>query len=166
MIISLIAVVDINMAIGYHGDQLVYISEDLKRFKALTTGHTIVMGRKTSQALPKGMLAKRRNIMMSRNTELKKEGVLVASSAQEVLQLCQCEDEVFIIGGGEIYNAFLPLAHRVYLTHIDHAFEHADTYFPVLQPTEWTKVVQHPELTDEKSGLSFWYCDYERVNNH
>ncbi|MGV8828367.1 MAG: dihydrofolate reductase [Breznakibacter sp.] len=163
MIVSLIAVVDANMGIGYRGDQLIYIPEDLKRFKAITTGHTIVMGRKTSEALPKGMLAKRRNIVMSRNQSEWPETMLVASSVEQVMALCQEEDEIFIIGGGEIYRAFLPVANRLYITHIHHAFDQVDTIFPEVDPHQWKAIKHYEPLTDEKSGLQFQYIDYARV---
>ncbi len=163
MIVSLIAVVDANMGIGYHGDQLIYIPEDLKRFKAITTGHTIVMGRKTSEALPKGMLAKRRNIVMSRNQSEWPETMLVASSVEQVMALCQEEDEIFIIGGGEVYRAFLSVANRLYITHIHHAFDQVDTFFPEVDPHQWTVIKHYEPLTDEKSGLQFQYIDYARV---
>ena len=163
MIVSLIAVVDANMGIGYRGDQLIYIPEDLKRFKAITTGHTIVMGRKTSEALPKGMLAKRRNIVMSRNQSEWPETMLVASSVEQVMALCQEEDEIFIIGGGEIYRAFLPVANRLYMTHIHHAFDQVDTFFPEVDPHQWKAIKHYEPLTDEKSGLQFQYIDYARV---
>lgn len=163
MIVSLIAVVDANRGIGYGGDQLVYIREDLKRFKALTTGQTIVMGRKTSEALPKGMLAKRRNIVMSRRVSQWPESVLVASSVEEVLALCKDEDEVFIIGGGEVYQAFLPYAQRIYLTQIHHAFETVDTFFPIIDPKQWKVQEEHDSLIDEASGLQFHYTNYIRI---
>lgn len=163
MIVSLIAVVDANMGIGFKGDQLIYIAEDLKRFKAITTGHTIVMGRKTSEALPKGMLAKRRNIVMSRRQGEWPENMLVARSVEEVMSLCHDEEEVFIIGGGEVYKAFMPLANRLYLTHIHHAFADADTFFPAVDPDQWQPVEQHEIITDAKSGLRFQYVDYVRV---
>lgn len=163
MIVSLIAVVDANMGIGYQGDQLIYIPEDLKRFKAITTGHTIVMGRKTSEALPKGILAKRRNIVMSRSNGEWPETILVANSVEQVMALCQDEDEVFIIGGGEVYRAFLPVANRLYITHIHHAFDQVDTIFPEIDPDQWKAIKLHDPLTDEKSGLQFQYIDYARV---
>lgn len=152
------------MGLGRNGDQLVYISEDLKRFKSITTGHTIVMGRKTFDALPGGMLSKRRNIVMTRNSGWKIEHGLVAQSADEVLAYCHQEQEIFIIGGGEIYNTFLPKAHKLYLTHIDHAFEQVDTHFPQISLEEWTPVETGPWLTDEKSGLRFRYINYVRKN--
>jgi dihydrofolate reductase len=162
MTISLIAVVDSNMGIGRGGDQLVYISEDLKRFKALTTGHTIVMGRKTAAALPKGMLAKRRNIVMSRSKDGHAEGAIVASSVDEVMNLCRDEDEVFIIGGGEIYKLFLPFANKLYITHIEHGFDHVDTHFPNISSLIWKEHQRSERFIDAKSGLSFYYADYIR----
>ncbi len=163
MTISLIAVVDARMGIGIHGDQLIYISEDLKRFKALTSGHTIVMGRKTSEALPKGMLAKRRNIVMSRNRLGWPADMLVAGSVQQVMEFCKDEDEVFIIGGGEVYREWMPMADRLYLTHILHSFDEVDTFFPDFDHSQWQIDEEHEPLTDEKSGLQFRYINYSRI---
>lgn len=162
MIISLIVAIDQNHAIGREGDQLAYISDDLKRFKQLTTGHTIVMGRKTFKALPKGALPNRRNIVITRQPHLSFPGCETAGSVQEVLDLCKDNKEIFIIGGGEIYNLFFPLANRIYLTRIHHSFENTDTWFPNIITGQWHQTNFEGPFTDSKSGLVYSFETLDR----
>lgn len=129
-IISIIAAVCANGAIGRNGDLLYHISADLKRFKALTMGHPIIMGRKTFESFPKGPLPGRRNIVISRSADYAPAGAEVYATPEAALDACDDADEVFVIGGGEIYRAFLPLASRLLLTEIDAAPDDADTFFP------------------------------------
>ena len=160
--ISVIVAIDKNNGIGRNGDQLTYISGDLKRFKALTSGHTIVMGRKTFEALPKGALPNRRNIVITRRKDFKPASCDVFNSVEEVLENISKDEEVFIIGGGEIYKAFLPIADKVYLTLIEHEFEGVDTFFPELVEKEWQTVEKEGPFVDEKNGLGYSYITLER----
>lgn len=160
--ISIIAAVAKMNAIGQNGDLLAYIPNDLKRFKAITINHTIIMGRKTFESLPKGALPKRRNIVISRNTNLQLPGAEVAGSPQEALALCKDESEVFVIGGGSIYEAFLPLAHKMYLTQIHQFFNDADTFFPDYLPEEWREVYHEEIRNDDKTDFDYTYIDLER----
>lgn len=162
MEIIIIVAVDEQMAIGVDGDQPAYISADLKRFKQLTTGYTVVMGRKTFEALPKGALPNRRNIVMTRKKELQLPGCEMAHNVEEVIQLCNNDEKVFIIGGGEIYNSFLPKANRLLITKIYEIFENTDTWFPKIDATQWKLHEESEVLTDEKSGLSYQYQHFER----
>lgn len=162
MQIALIAVVDQNLAIGRGGDQLAYIGGDLRRFKQLTTGQAIVMGRKTFAALPKGALPKRQNIVLTRDAGLQLPGCSMATTPEAALRAAAGQEQCFIIGGGEIYKAFLPLAHRLYLTHIHHRFEGADTWFPQWLPGDWQSVESGPTQVDEKTGLHYHYETLER----
>lgn len=155
MHISLIVAIDDNNAIGCGGDQLAYISDDLKRFKQLTSGHPIVMGRKTFEALPKGALPNRRNIVLSRNSDLKCLGCEVVSTVNEVVELCKDASEIFIIGGSEIYSLFLPIATQIHLTRIHHAFENTDTWFPKIDLTIWKRTSLEGPFIDEKSGVEY-----------
>ncbi|MDE6535340.1 MAG: dihydrofolate reductase [Muribaculaceae bacterium] len=132
MKISIIVAVDRNWAIGNRGDQLFYIREDLRHFKELTMGHPIIMGRKTFEALPRGPLPGRRNIVITRQADYHSEGVEVAASLEDAIALCDGVDEAFIIGGAQVYEQALPLATDIYLTQIDAAAPEADTFFPVL----------------------------------
>lgn len=159
--ISIIVAVDKRMAIGQGGDQLVYISADLKHFKTTTTGHTIVMGRKTSNALPKGALPNRRNIVVTRSADWQHEGVEVAHSPEEAIAMCADDAQVFVIGGGELYNIMMPHASKLYVTHIDHAFAQADTFFPEIDHEKWQMTEKSEIFHDEKSGLDFYFSVYE-----
>ena len=145
-----------NFAIGRGGDLLFHISDDLKRFKALTMGHPIIMGRKTFESFPKGALPGRRNIVVTRNPAYAAPGVETASSLEDAMALCDPTEESFIIGGGEIYRQALPLAGKIELTLIDSAPEDADTYFPELSPDEWT-LPASPDFneTDQRSGVRY-----------
>ncbi len=160
--ISIIVAVDKNNGIGHKGDQLAYISGDLKRFKALTTGHTIVMGRKTFEALPKGALPNRRNIVITRRKDFKPEGCDVFNSVDDVLKNISNDEELFVIGGGEIYKAFLPFSNKIYLTVIEHSFSDADTFFPEIDKNEWQTIEEKGPFADDKSGLSYRYITLER----
>lgn len=128
--ISIIAAVCRNRALGRGGDLLYHISADLRRFKSLTMGHPIIMGRKTFESFPKGPLPGRRNIVISRQPDYAPAGAEVYASPQEALAACGDVDEVFVIGGGQVYAEFLPLASRLLLTEIDAAPNDADTFFP------------------------------------
>ncbi|MBD5282363.1 MAG: dihydrofolate reductase [Bacteroides sp.] len=135
MKLSIIVAVDRNWAIGNRGDQLFYIREDLRHFKELTLGHPIIMGRKTFEALPRGPLPGRRNIVITRSRDYQPEGVEVAASLEEAIELCAGADEAFIIGGAQVYRQALPLASDLYLTQIDAAAPEADTFFPAVEVT-------------------------------
>ena len=158
--ISIIVAVDKNNGIGRKGDQLAYISGDLKRFKTLTTWHTIVMGRKTFEALPKGALPNRRNVVITRKKDFNPENCDVFHSVEDVLSSLG-DDEVFVIGGGEIYNAFLPYSNKIYLTVIDHEFDGVDTFFPELDDA-WKTVEEIGPFVDEKSGLNYRYLTLKK----
>lgn len=135
MKIAIIVAVDRNWAIGNRGDQLFYIREDLRHFKELTLGHPIIMGRKTFEALPRGPLPGRRNIVITRQPDYRPEGAEVAASLEDAIALCAAEGEAFIIGGAQVYCQALPLATDLYLTQIDAAAPEADTHFPALNIT-------------------------------
>lgn len=154
--ISLIVAMDQKRGIGYKGDLLTYLPGDLPRFKRLTTGHTVIMGRKTFDSLPKGPLPKRRNIVITRNRDLVIEGAEVVFSLEEALHLSREDQEVFIIGGGEIYREALPLADRLLITHIEKTFE-ADTFFPEI-PSCWKE--REREDIHEDPKLIFSYVTY------
>lgn len=157
MEIIIIVAVDEKLAIGIDGDQPAYISGDLKRFKQLTTGHAIVMGRKTFEALPKGALPNRRNIVMTREPDLQLPGCEMAHTVDEVLQLCEGEDKLFVIGGGQIYKSFIDKADCLLITRIYQTFVNADTWFPEIDSDQWKSKEMGEVLVDEKSGLSYQY---------
>lgn len=146
--ISLIVAMDKNNGIGNNNKLLAHISEDLKYFKRVTDGNTIVMGYNTYMSLPKRPLPNRRNVVLtSKNIEL--EGAIVVNSIEELLKLLNTEEETFICGGASIYNQMLPYADKLYITHIFDEFE-ADTFFP--------------EITDEWE-ISESICHKENINH-
>ncbi|WP_282036101.1 dihydrofolate reductase [Saccharicrinis aurantiacus] len=157
----IVAIADHN-AIGRKNDLLTYISSDLKRFKALTTGHTIIMGRKTFDSLPKGALPNRRNVVISRNTDLQIEGAEVVNSPEAALSLCSADEKVFVIGGATIYDAFLPKADILNLTVIDYFFNDADTFFPEINYDDWDVVNKEVIEDDEKTNFTYSFIDLQR----
>lgn len=132
----MIAAVCRNGAIGRNGELLFRISADMRHFKELTMGAPIIMGRKTFESFPKGPLPGRRNVVISRRADYAPEGAEVFPSPEAALEACAGAPEVFIIGGGEIYRAFAPLATGLQITEIDAAPEDADTFFPSFNAEE------------------------------
>lgn len=127
--VAIIVIVDENNGIGKDGDLLCHLPNDLKHFKKLTTGHIIIMGRKTYESLPNGALPNRINIVITSDNADNYPGCIVARSVDEALLLTKNKEKVFIIGGGKIYNSTLHLANKLYLTRIHHKFEDVDTFF-------------------------------------
>lgn len=159
MTISIIAAVAKNGAIGYENKLLYWLPNDLKRFKALTTGHTIIMGRKTFDSLPKGALPNRRNIVLSRTVK-DLPGCECFPSLKSALSHCSEEEEVFIIGGSSVYRQAMPLADRLCLTEVDDTPAEADAFFPDYQ--EWKEVSREEHDTDEKHQQRYAFVDYVR----
>lgn len=160
----IIAAVANDRAIGRSGDLVFHISADLKRFKALTTGHTIIMGRKTFESLPKGALPNRRNIVVTRNSSLSFPNAETAASIEEALELARTagESEAFIIGGAQIYSQTLPLADRLEITAIEATAPDADAYFPELSTVQWQLTETSGSLTDDKSALNYRFETWRR----
>ena len=160
MTLHIIAAVAQNRAIGHHNKLIYWLPADLKRFKALTTGHTIIMGRRTFESLPKGALPHRRNIVLSR-TATHFEGCDVFSSLSEALASCLSESDVYIIGGESLYIEAMSHAHDLLLTEIDHTPEDADAFFPPYDSWRETDRELHP--ADEKHPHPFSFVRYERA---
>ena len=158
---NLIVAVDRSWAIGRDGDQLCYISADLKRFQALTTGHTVILGRKTLATFPGGRpLKNRRNLILSRTPGFAPEGAQVFSGLEELL--AEAEEDSFVIGGASVYRALLPRCDTAYVTKIDAAFPGADAFFPDLDADpHWVAAEEGEPL--EQEGLAFRYVTYRRV---
>ena len=129
MILSLIAAVARNRAIGYQNRLLFHIKADLEHFKRLTMGHVVIMGRHTFESLPNGALPHRKSIVISKSVA-SFHGCTRVSSFKEALDMCQTEEEVFVIGGEQVYKEAITQADRLYLTEIDAPAEQADAYFP------------------------------------
>ena len=159
MSINIIAAVARNRAIGYQNQLIYWLPNDLKRFKALTTGHTIIMGRNTFESLPKGALPNRRNIVLSR-TQGSFPGCDTYASLDEALSHCREDEDVYIIGGASVYGQAIETADRLYLTEIDDIPQQADTFFP---PYDGWRI-EHKEAhgTDEKHAYPYAFVDYVR----
>ena len=164
MRISLIAALAQNGGIGRDGDLLYYLSADLRRFKELTTGHPIIMGRRTFESLPKGALPNRRNIVLSGNESACFAGAERFPSLEEALESCrQCSaDEVFIIGGHSVYQAALPVANRLCLTSVEHSGEGADVFFPDFDPSDWKMTEMEAHEPDERNVHPYSFLTLER----
>ena len=157
---NLIAAVDQNWAIGKDGDQLCYIPADLKRFQALTTGHAVILGRKTLATFPGGRpLKNRRSLILSRSADFAPEGAEVFTDVDSLLKAAPAD--AFVIGGASVYKALLPYCDRAYITKIDRAWP-ADSFFPDLDADPAWQVTEEGEPL-EHEGLTFRYVTYERV---
>lgn len=159
---SIIVAADEKNAIGKNNDLLCHLPNDLKYFKSITDGHTIIMGRKTFESLPKGALPNRRNIVITRNKDLQFERCEMCSSIEEALDLCKDEAEVFIIGGGSLYNATIGIADKLYLTRIHTTFSDADTFFPVID-SSWKEVSREDHKADEKHKYDYSFIVFEKI---
>lgn len=158
--ITLIAAAAENNVLGKDNQLLWHISEDLKRFKRLTQGHAVIMGRKTFESLPKA-LPNRINIILTRNQNYKVKDAFVAHTPEAALELAGDDPVPFIIGGGEIYSLFLPLADAIELTRVHHAFE-GDAFFPEIDTSKW--ILSHQEKQEATDGqlYAFSYLTYKK----
>jgi dihydrofolate reductase len=160
--ISIIVAVDRKYGIGRNNQLLCHLPADMKRFKQTTSGHTVIMGRKTWDSLKVQPLPNRRNIIITHQKDLTITGAEVVHSTSEALALCQNEQEVFIIGGDSIYRQFYPLANKLYLTRIDAEFD-ADTFFPEVTNCDWVTVFSEAHHADEKHSVPFFFLTLERI---
>lgn len=161
MNIAIIVAIAEGNAIGKDQQLLCHMPADLKRFKALTTGHTIIMGRKTFESLPHA-LPNRRNIVLSSQPKANFPGCEVCASLPEALALCAGEEEVFILGGGQVYQQALSLTDTLYITYIHHAFPDATTFFPELDAAQWEEIEREAHPADEKNPYPYTYINYHR----
>lgn len=161
MTLSMIVAVAANQAIGFENKLLYWLPNDLKQFKAITSGHTIIMGNHTFLSLPKGALPNRRNMVLSRTAKHYKNTEHF-TSLQHALEACKEEDEVFVIGGAMLYNEAIQKADRLYVTHIHHTPKEADTFFPEIDPKVWEEKSRDDHPTDEKHLYPYSFVTYER----
>lgn len=161
--ISIIVCIAENNAIGFENKLIYWLPNDLKRFKQLTTGHTIIMGRNTFKSLPKGALPNRRNIVLSRQQGLTLPGAECYPSLEEALRHCTPDEEIYIIGGASVYKQALALTDRLLITHVDNTPEKADTFFPTIDPTIWKEAQREVHAADEKHAHSYAFIDYVRI---
>jgi dihydrofolate reductase len=158
--ISLIAALDRNRAIGRDGAMPWHLSDDLKRFKALTLGKPVLMGRKTALAIGRP-LPGRPNLVLTRASSAPFDGQTAVHSLDDAIARVG-DGELMVIGGGEVYALALPRATRMHLTEIDAATPDADTFFPAFDPGQWREVAREHRLADAKHSLAFDFVDYER----
>jgi len=158
--ISIIVAIAQNFAIGKNNDLLFHLPNDLKRFKQITTGHPVIMGRNTLLSLPKGALPNRRNIVITDNLEEIFERCEMVYSINEAIQAVKNEEEAFVIGGGMIYRQFFPHAGKLYLTLVHRDFD-ADVYFPEVKYSDWEEI-HREDLFDEKNGFNYSNLDLKR----
>lgn len=163
MIISIIVAIAENFAIGKNNDLLFHLPNDLKRFKQITTGHPVIMGRNTLLSLPKWPLPNRRNIVITDIPEDDFPGCEVVNSIAEAIQKVGPDEEVFVIGGGAIYRQFYPLADRLYLTLVHKPFD-ADTWFPSIEYNEWNEISSERHY-DEVNAFEYTYLTLERIQS-
>lgn len=160
--ISIIVAIASNRAIGKDNRLLWHLSDDLKRFKKLTTGHTLIMGRNTFLSLPNGKLPNRRHIVISDIPDESFEGCEMANSIEEAIELAGTGEECFVIGGGMVYRQFLPVAGKLYLTRVHESFE-ADTFFPEIDFSLWKALATEEVDAGERNQYRHTYTEYIRA---
>ncbi|HKJ47900.1 MAG TPA: dihydrofolate reductase [Christiangramia sp.] len=158
--ITIIAAAAENNALGKDNDLVWHLPDDFKRFKRLTSGHYIIMGRKTFESFPR-LLPNRTHVIITRKEDYKPDDTIVVNSLEEALKVSKIDDQPFIIGGGEIYKMGMEAADRIELTRVHGEFE-ADTYFPEIDEDQWKVVKEQFHEKDDKHDHSFTYLTYER----
>jgi len=159
-LITLIAAASENNVIGKDNKLIWYLSDDLKHFKNQTKGHSVIMGRKTFESMPKA-LPNRTNIIITRKTDYMAKDAIVVNSLNQALEKAADDNQPFIIGGGEIYNLAIKIADRIELTRVHTEIE-GDTYFPVIDHTLWEEVSRDKRLKDEKHDYDFTFIRYNK----
>ncbi len=160
--ISIVVVVDMNNGIGLDGDLLCHLPNDLKHFKKITTGHSIIMGRRTFESLPKGALPNRKNIVITSDSPDNYPGCIVVSTIEDAITQAAEGEEIFIIGGGQLYNSTFHMANQLYLTRIHHTFGNADTFFPEIDFNNWKLIERDDRKADEKHKYDYSFMHYIR----
>lgn len=160
--ISIIVAIAENYAIGKKGDLLCHMPTDLKHFKDITSGKTVMMGERTFFSLPKHPLPNRRNIVLTDVAGKTFEGAEAVYSIDEMVKCIQGEEEAFVIGGGMVYRQMMPLADKLYITHIHHSWEDADTFFPEIKESEWKLLNAEHHFADEKNPYNYTWATYGR----
>ncbi|MDD4575929.1 MAG: dihydrofolate reductase [Bacteroidales bacterium] len=159
--LSIIVAVGKNLEIGKDNQLLWHISEDLKYFKKVTSGKTIVMGHNTWKSLPFKPLPNRKNIVFSHQKDLQIEGVSIVHTIEDLNKVLKTDEEVFIMGGAIIYKHFINIANTIYITRVNQNFE-ADTFFPEIDEKIWEKSEQSEWFTDQKTNLEYCFEIYIR----
>jgi len=159
--ISIIVAIAENDAIGRENKLLWHISADLKRFKQITAGHTVIMGKNTFFSLPKRPLADRRNIVISDDPGDSFRGCEMAYSIREAIRKCEFGRENFVIGGASVYRQFMPHAQKLYVTRVHKSFD-ADTFFPEIPPAEWEITEEENIRDDPQNDFTYSFMTFER----
>lgn len=160
--ISIIVAIAENYAIGKKGDLLCHLPEDLKHFKTITSGHTVMMGERTFLSLPKHPLPNRRNIVLTDVQGKTFEGAETVYSLDEMVAKVSPDEEAFVIGGGMVYRQMMERADKLYITHIHHSWPDADTFFPVIDPTVWKQLSAERHSADENNPYDYTFATYGR----
>jgi len=165
MIITIIAAIAKNNALGKNNDLIWHLPADLKRFKKITTGHYIIMGRNTFESIGKP-LPNRTTIIITRNKNYFKDGCLIAHSLEQALEMAKEEEQVFVIGGAQIYNYAMEhnLVDTLDITLVHHEFE-ADVYFPEIDSDIWEQVEIESFTADDKNKLDYSFVRYKKITN-
>lgn len=162
MELSAIVVIADDGAIGKDNGLLCHLPADLKHFKSITMGHTIIMGRRTFESLPKGALPGRENIVVSRNADYRAEGAKVCTSIEQAVAEASMPGECFILGGAQLYASTIAQVDKLYLTAIHAHFDDADAYFPAINPDEWTEIDREDHQADEKNRYDYSFVTLKR----
>jgi len=167
--ISIIVAIAENYAIGKKGDLLCHMPADLKHFKQITSGHTVMMGERTFLSLPKHPLPNRRNIVLTDVKGKTFEGAEAVYSIDEMVKASsrpspegKGEEEAFVIGGGMVYRQMMERADKLYITHIHHSWDDADTFFPVIEPDKWQLLSVERHSADENNPYDYTFAEYGR----
>ena len=160
--ISIIVATAENYAIGKKGDLLCHLPADLKHFKDITTGKTVLMGERTFFSLPKHPLPNRRNIVLTDVPGKTFDGAEAVYSLDELCAKVQGEEEAFVIGGGMVYRQMIERADKLYITHIHHSWEDADTFFPEINPAVWKQLSAERHEADDKNPYDYTFATYGR----
>ena len=160
--ISIIVAVAENYAIGKKGDLLCHMPADLKHFKTITSGHTVMMGERTFLSLPKHPLPNRRNIVLTDVKGKTFEGAETVYSLDEMVAKVNRDEEAFVIGGGMVYRQMMERADKLYITHIHHSWPDADTFFPEIDPKVWKQLSAERHSADENNPYDYTFAEYGR----
>jgi len=163
--ISIIVAISEDYGIGKDNELLWHISEDLRRFKKLTLGKTIVMGKKTWESLPRKPLPGRRNIVLTDDPKECIDCSVTAYSIEDALSKCDQNDEIFVIGGGSVYRQFMPIADRLYITHV-HRKAPADVFFPEIDKNVWNVIEKEKFPPGETVSIPYTYVIYDRKDSN
>ena len=160
--ISIIVAVAENNAIGKKGDLLCHMPADLKHFKTITSGHTVMMGERTFLSLPKHPLPNRRNIVLTDVKGKTFDGAETVYSLDEMVAQVNPDEEAFVIGGGMVYRQMMERADKLYITHIHHSWPDADTFFPEIDPKVWKQLSAERHSADENNPYDYTFAEYGR----